>query len=61
MHLAHQFAADGGAALWVSSDFDETVQVANRVIVLRDGQLIKDLPNTPEAPLTEEALLIAVQ
>jgi ribose transport system ATP-binding protein len=61
MHLAQRFAADGGAVLWVSSDFDEIVQVANRVIVLRAGRLIEDLPNTPEAPLTEETLLIAVQ
>jgi ribose transport system ATP-binding protein len=61
MQLAQRFAADGGAVLWVSSDFDELVQVSNRVLVLRGGRVVEDLPNRSDQPLTEEQLLVAVQ
>jgi ribose transport system ATP-binding protein len=61
MQLAQRFAAGGGAVLWVSSDFDELVQVSNRVLVLRDGRVDQNLPNPADQPLTEEEVLVAVQ
>jgi ribose transport system ATP-binding protein len=61
MLLAQDFAAAGGAVLWVSSELDEIAQVSNRVLVLRNGQIAQDLPNSATHPLTEEQLLLAVQ
>jgi ribose transport system ATP-binding protein len=61
MQLAQDFAAAGGAVLWVSSEFDEIAQVSNRVLVLRHGEIAQDLPNTEAQPLTEDQLLVAVQ
>jgi ribose transport system ATP-binding protein len=61
MRLAQDFAAAGGAVLWVSSEFDEIAQVSNRVLVLRHGEITQDLPNSAAQPLTEDQLLLAVQ
>lgn len=54
--LMRELAAQGYAILFYSSDLSELVNVADRVIVMRDGETI-DTIATPD--LTEEAILSA--
>ncbi|WP_412050772.1 sugar ABC transporter ATP-binding protein [Hoeflea sp. Naph1] len=54
--LMRELAAQGYAILFYSSDLSELVNVADRVIVMRDGETV-DTIATPD--LTEEAILSA--
>ncbi|OLN31194.1 sugar ABC transporter ATP-binding protein [Desulfosporosinus metallidurans] len=54
----HRFLRDqaeqGGAVLYVSSDLEEVLEVAHRLLVMREGETVADLPIeglTPEAVL----------
>jgi ribose transport system ATP-binding protein/rhamnose transport system ATP-binding protein len=51
--LLRRIAADGVALLVVSSDFEEIIGLADRVVVLSDGVSVADLPS---AELTIESL-----
>jgi ABC-type sugar transport system ATPase subunit len=50
----------GRAAIWVSSDFSELVNVADRILVLADGTL-KTIVRRDSKGHTEDALLTAIQ
>jgi D-xylose transport system ATP-binding protein len=54
--LLMQLVADGCAVLWVSSDAEELFEVCDRVLVMRQGRIVAELPGD-EA--TEERLLSA--
>jgi ribose transport system ATP-binding protein len=50
LHAIRQVAAEGSAVLFVSHRLDEVLDVAHRVNVMRDGQIVADRPT---AGLTE--------
>jgi ABC-type sugar transport system ATPase subunit len=52
--LVSQLAADGSAMLWVSSDAEELYEVCDRVLVMRQGRIVAELPG---GEATEERLL----
>jgi simple sugar transport system ATP-binding protein len=55
VHTQISRAADAGAAVVMqSSDLDEVVEVADRIVVFREGAIVADLPNGPD--VTIEAL-----
>jgi ABC-type sugar transport system ATPase subunit len=41
--LMRGFAQDGGAVLMSSSDFDEVLSLCNRIVVMRDGEVLGEL------------------
>jgi len=47
--LIRRLAADGGAALVISTDLDELVEISNRIAVLSRGRLVGVVPNGPGA------------
>jgi ABC-type sugar transport system ATPase subunit len=55
--LLGDLAANGCALLWVSSDAEELVEVADRVLVMRHGRLVADIPavEASEERLLDEA------
>jgi rhamnose transport system ATP-binding protein len=55
--LLGDLAAGGCALLWVSSDAEELVEVADRVLVMRHGRLVADIPavEASEERLLDEA------
>src|SRR5690606_6225730 len=53
--LMRQLARDGVAQLMVSSELPELIGMADRILVLRDGRLVAELP----AGSSEEAVLAA--
>ena len=54
--LLTQLVANGCAVLWVSSDAEELFEVCDRVLVMRQGRVVTEIPGS-EA--TEERLLSA--
>lgn len=61
VEIVRRFAASGNAAIWVSSDFDELTRVADRVLIMKSGQMVGERAVRGNVPLTEEELLHAVQ
>lgn len=55
-----RFVAEGNAALWVSSDLREVIEVADRILVLADGEVKQIVSNGPKR-VSEEWLLHAIQ
>ncbi|HEV2779291.1 MAG TPA: sugar ABC transporter ATP-binding protein [Actinophytocola sp.] len=53
-HLIHELAAAGVAVVLVSSEMPEVLGLSDRVLVLRDGQVLAD---APAGELTEAAVL----
>lgn len=52
--IIREIAADGVAVLVVSSDFSELIEVCDRLVVMRDGELVNSLPrNTTEAAILD--------
>jgi ribose transport system ATP-binding protein len=49
--MLRKFSEQGGAILLVMSDFAELLSLASRVLVLRDGQLVKELPGSCDEEL----------
>ncbi|HEX7380726.1 MAG TPA: sugar ABC transporter ATP-binding protein [Nevskiaceae bacterium] len=47
MDMVRAAAVDGMAVLYVSSDIDEVVECADRVLVVRDGAIVADLRSSP--------------
>jgi ABC-type sugar transport system ATPase subunit len=54
-------AEAGGAVLWTSSDLLEVTHVADRIIVLRDGEVGATVEPGDSASFTEDALLRLMQ
>jgi ribose transport system ATP-binding protein len=52
--LLRQFTADGGAVLAVSGDLPELIGLCDRILVVRGGAVVADVP---AAQATEETLL----
>jgi simple sugar transport system ATP-binding protein len=46
----------GCAVLLLSAELDELRQLSDRIAVMRRGQIVAELPNPPEAPVTRERL-----
>jgi ABC-type sugar transport system ATPase subunit len=51
--LMHSLAADGAAILMVSSELPELIQVADRILVMRQGRIAGELPGRT----TQEAIM----
>lgn len=56
--LVRDAAASGAAILLVSSDFEEVAHMSHRVLIMRRGRVVEELPQTQ---LTEDRLLVASQ
>lgn len=52
--LARRHAAAGGAVVFIGHRFDEVLALCSRLVVLRNGQVVADLP---KADATEEVLV----
>ena len=53
--LINEFVARGLAILMVSSDLPELLGMADRMLVMHNGRIVSERPNTPE--LTQQQLL----
>lgn len=53
--LMHRFAEQGGTIVMVSSDLPELITISDRVIVMRNGEKVKEVANRAE--ITEENLM----
>ena len=53
-HLIHQLVQTGSAVLLVSSDLNELLKLSNRILVLRGGRIIRELPG---GSVNEEQIL----
>lgn len=54
-HLMEELTKQGKAILMISSELPETLAMSDRLLVMRDGEIICDLPNVSE--LTEDDVL----
>jgi ABC-type sugar transport system ATPase subunit len=54
--VLRQLADDGVAVLVISSDLEEVALVGDRVLVLRNGALVAELPGGQEADIARAAL-----
>lgn len=61
VEIVRTFVAAGNSAIWVSADFDELIRASDRVLIMKAGTITGDLDVRGDTPLTEEALLHAVQ
>ncbi|MCW2880188.1 MAG: transporter related [Sphaerisporangium sp.] len=57
LELVRRFAAQGGAVLVVSSEFEEILAVATRVLVVREGRIVAERPAHETSE--EELLMLA--
>ncbi|MGI5160610.1 sugar ABC transporter ATP-binding protein [Microbispora sp. CA-102843] len=57
LDLVRRFAAEGGAVLVVSSEFEEILAVATRVLVVREGRIVAERPAHETSE--EELLMLA--
>ncbi|MFC7040050.1 ATP-binding cassette domain-containing protein, partial [Nonomuraea rubra] len=57
LELVRRFAAGGGAVLVVSSEFEEILAVATRVLVVREGRIVAERAATETSE--EELLMLA--
>ena len=55
--IIRDFVAEGGAVLLISSEFEEIVEGADRVVVMQEGRAVNELPGDG---LTEDALIAAI-
>jgi ribose transport system ATP-binding protein len=53
--FVREAARDGLSVVVVSSEFDQLLAMCDRIVVLRRGEVVADLPNTPE--MTEPRLM----
>ena len=56
-HLIREFQHGGGAAILVSADLDEVLELADRALVFDRGRLVDELSNSE---LTEQSLTLAI-
>ena len=59
MRIVRDFASEGNAAIFVSSELSEIASFCDRTLVMNKGKIIDSITNTDET--TEESLLRAVQ
>jgi len=52
---------DDRSAIFISSEFEELVQVCDRIIIMKDGMIIDEFIRGEGPPITEESVLHAVQ
>lgn len=52
-----ELAAQGIAILMVSSELPEVVGMSDRVLVMREGQLVGELDRTPGKEITQENIM----
>ena len=50
--LIAQLAQEGMGIIVISSELDELLGLAHRVLVMRDGEIVEDLPNDGLDPAT---------
>lgn len=55
--IIDQLARTGAAIVVISSELPEVIGVSDRVVVMRDGHLVGEVTSTPEAPVTQEAIM----
>ena len=53
--LIHQFVADGGAAIVISSEIPELLHVADRIVVMREGRIAGEVVPSGRGGAAEEA------
>jgi len=59
LDMIRELASDGKAIIVISSEYPELLAVSDRVLVLKDGSIIRDIPRSDIAD--EEYLQLAVQ
>lgn len=55
--LIDRLTAGGMAVLMISSELAELIGTADRILVMRDGRIAGEVPNTAEQPATQEAIM----
>ncbi|WP_225894286.1 hypothetical protein [Atlanticothrix silvestris] len=55
--IISDLAAQGVAILMVSSELTEIVGMSDRVLVMREGQLVGELDNRPGKEITQENIM----
>jgi ABC-type sugar transport system ATPase subunit len=55
--LLRGLADEGGAVLAITSDVEEVIALADRTLVMRDGNIVRELTDTTEAEVAEAALV----
>jgi ribose transport system ATP-binding protein len=50
-------ARNGAAVLVISSELPEIVGISDRVLVMRDGQIVGEVEGQPDAPITQEKIM----
>lgn len=55
--LIDRLTASGMAVLMISSELTELIGTADRILVMRDGQIAGEVPNRADAPATQEAIM----
>ena len=56
-HIIDELARDGAAVLVISSELPEIVGISDRVLVMRDGQIVGEVEGQPGAPITQEQIM----
>ncbi|MFV0384693.1 ATP-binding cassette domain-containing protein, partial [Paracoccus sp. (in: a-proteobacteria)] len=55
--LIDRLTAEGMAVLMISSELAELIGTADRILVMRDGRIAGEVPNTARQPATQEAIM----
>ncbi|WP_374313060.1 sugar ABC transporter ATP-binding protein [Dongia sp.] len=56
-HIIDELARAGAAVLVISSELPEIVGISDRVLVMRDGQIVGEIEGRPNAPITQEMIM----
>ncbi|WP_374652858.1 sugar ABC transporter ATP-binding protein [Dongia sp.] len=56
-HIIDELARGGAAILVISSELPEIVGISDRVLVMRDGQIVGEVEGRPDAPITQEKIM----
>jgi len=59
--LMRRLTADGAAILMISSELPEAIGMADRIVVMRDGRTVADLPGEGTSPDAVAALILGEQ
>ncbi|SNY93177.1 ribose transport system ATP-binding protein [Cohaesibacter sp. ES.047] len=55
--LIDELAANGLAIVMISSELPEIIGVADRVLVMREGEIAGEMKASPDAPIAQEAIM----
>ena len=58
--LIMQLADEGLSIILISSDLAEMVSIADRILVMRDYELVGDLANTKDYPTISRSIMTAI-